>query len=245
VVASERAARDIVARRTGARQEAGRQQRRTVTLEEIYQRMQSGEEKELNLILKADVQGSIDPIVKSLNDLGSEDLKVRILHRGTGNITESDIMLAVASSAIVVGFQVGVDAAAHRLAEAEGVDVRVYDIIYRVIEDIDKALKGLLEPTFEDVVIGHAEVRQVFRIPRRGQIAGSYVLDGQVARNALARVRRNGSEVYTGKVSSLKRFTEDVREVAAGFECGIGLEGFDDFQEGDIIEFYRREQASV
>ncbi len=244
VVESERAAREIVSEREGARRETGQKPRRTVSLEDIYQRMQAGEVKELNLVLKADVQGSIDPIVKSLQELGSEDLKVRILRQGTGNISESDIMLAVASSAIVVGFQVGIDAAAQRLADADGVDVRLYDIIYKLIDDIDKALKGLLEPTYQDVVTGHAQVRAIFKIPRKGNIAGSYVLDGQVTRNALARIRRNGDYIYEGKVNSLKRFTEDVREVGTGYECGIGLEGFNDFQEGDIIEFYKKEQVS-
>ncbi|GAB4528511.1 MAG: hypothetical protein Kow0063_04810 [Anaerolineae bacterium] len=241
VVESEKVAREMVSQRTGARMDAGRQQRRAVSLEDIFQRMQSGEVKELNLVLKADVQGSIDPIVKSLEDLGDEDLKVRILRKGTGNISESDVMLAIASSAILVGFQVEIDAAAQRLAEAEGVSVRIYDVIYRLIDDIDKALKGLLEPTYQDVVIGHAEVRAVFKIPRRGRIAGSYVLDGQVRRNALARIRRNGDAIFDGKVASLKRFTEDVREVDAGYECGIALEGFEDFKEGDIIEFYTKE----
>jgi translation initiation factor IF-2 len=245
VVDSERIARDIIGNRASARLEVGKQQqRRTITLEEIYQRMQSGEVKELNLILKADVQGSIDPVVRSLKDLGDEGLKVRILRQGTGNISESDIMLAVASSAIVVGFQVEIDSAAQRLADAEGVDVRQYDIIYKLIDDIDKALKGLLEPTYQDVVIGHAEVRAIFRIPRKGNIAGSYVLDGRVTRNGLARVRRNGDEIYNSKVSSLKRFTEDVREVDAGYECGIGVEGFNNFQEGDIIEVYAKEQVT-
>lgn len=244
VVESERAAREIAGQRAGARREAGQKPRRIISLEDIYQRMQSGEVKELNLVLKADVQGSIDPIVKSLQELGNEDLKVRVLRQGTGNISESDIMLAVASSAIVVGFQVGIDAAAQRLADAESVDVRLYDIIYKLIDDIDKALKGLLEPTYQDVVMGHAQVRAVFRIPRKGNIAGSYVLDGQVMRNALARIRRNGDNIYDGKVNSLRRFTEDVREVGTGYECGIGLEGFDDFHEGDIIEFYTKEQVS-
>jgi len=244
VVESERAARELVSKRASERSEAGQQPRRAVTLDDIFQRMKAGEVKELNLVLKADVQGSIEPIVKSLEELGDKDLKVRILRQGTGNISESDITLAIASSAIVVGFQVGVDAAAQRLAEAEGVDVRLYDVIYRLIEDIDKALKGLLEPTYQDVVIGHAEVRAIFKIPGKGNVAGSYVLDGQVRRNALARIRRNGDEVYEGRVASLKRFTEDVREVAAGYECGIGLEDFDEFQKGDIIEFYVKEQVS-
>ena len=245
VAESERVARGIVSQREGTRLEAGKQQRPTITLEDIFLRMQAGEVKELNLILKADVQGSIDPIVKSLEDLGDEELKVRILHQGTGNISESDIMLAVASSAIVVGFQVEIDSAAQRLAETDGVDVRRYAIIYKLIDDINRALKGLLEPTYEDLVIGHAEVRAVFRIPRRGKIAGSFVLDGQVTRNALARVRRNGDEIYDGKISSLKRFTEDVREVSAGYECGIGVEGFADFKEGDIIEVYTKELVQV
>jgi translation initiation factor IF-2 len=153
-------------------------------------------------------------------------------------------MLAIASSAIIVGFHVEIDAAAQRLADTEGVSVRLYDVIYRLIDDIDKALKGLLEPTYEDVVIGHAEVRAIFRIPRRGHIAGSYVTDGQIKRNALARVRRNGDEIYDGKISSLRRFTEDVREVEAGYECGIGLEGFEDFEEGDVIETYAQELVS-
>jgi len=241
VVESEREARSIVDQRADERLESGKQQRRTISLEDIFERMRLGEVKELNLVLKADVQGSIDPIVKSLKSLGDEDLKVRVLRQGTGNISESDIMLAIASSAIIVGFQVDIDAAAKRLADVEGISVRIYDIIYRLIDDIDKALKGLLEPTYEDVVIGRAEVRAVFRIPRRGRIAGSYVRDGNVKRNALARVRRHGDEVYTGKISSLKRFTEDVREVDAGFECGIGLEGFEDLQEGDVIEIYTKE----
>jgi len=243
VVKSERAARDIVNQRAEARREAGQQRgpRRPITLDEIYERMQAGEVKELNLILKADAQGSIEPIVKSLEELGDADLKARILRRGTGNISESDIMLAVASSAIVIGFQVEIDAAAQRMADSEGVDVRLYDIIYKVIDDIDKALKGLLEPTYKDVVIGHAEVRAIFRIPRRGNIAGSYVIDGHVTRNALARIQRNDKQIYEGKLSSLRRFTDDVQEVATGYECGIGLDGFNDFQEGDVIEFYTKE----
>jgi len=244
VAESERVAREIVNKRAGARREAGETVRRVITLDDLYQRMQAGEVKELNLILKADVQGSIEPIVKSLEELGDKDLKVRVLRQGTGNISESDIMLAIASSAIVVGFQVDIDTAAQRLADVDGVDVRRYDIIYKLIDDLDKALKGLLEPTYQDVIIGHAEVRAVFRISRKGNVAGSYVLDGQVTRNALARVRRNGNEIYAGKVASLKRFTEDVREVAAGYECGISLENFEDFQQGDIIECYTKERVS-
>jgi translation initiation factor IF-2 len=244
VVPNEHAARDLVNARLTAQRKAGQQSRRSVSLDDIFQRMQSGETKELNLILKADVQGSIEPIVKSLSDLGDQDLKVRILRQGTGHIAESDVTLAVASSAIVIGFNVETDAAAQRIAEAEGVDIRLYNIIYRLIDDVDKALKGLLEPTYQDVVLGHAEVRAVFKIPRKGNIAGSYVLDGHITRNALAHLVRNGTAIYNGKVASLRRFTEDVAEVAAGYECGIGLEGFDDYQSGDIVECYKKERVS-
>jgi translation initiation factor IF-2 len=244
VVESEQVARNIVDRRLTAEREAGKQQRRAVSLDDIFLRMQSGEIKELNLVLKADVQGSIEPIVKSLFQLGTNDLKVRVLRQGTGNISESDLMLAVASSAIVIGFSVDVDAAAQRIAEAEGVDIRRYDIIYRLIEDVDKALKGLLEPVYRDVVVGHAEVRTVFRIPRKGSIAGSYVLDGQITRGGLAHLVRKGGQIYDGKIASLRRFTEDVAEVKAGYECGIGLEGYDDYQAGDMIECYDKERVS-
>ena len=243
VVESEQAARGLVSARVEAAREAAKVAPRTITLDEIFQRMQAGETKELRLVLKADVQGSIEPIVKSLASLGSDALNVNILHHGTGNISESDVMLAVASSAIVIGFNVESDSAAQRLAEVQAVDVRHYDIIYRLIEDIDKALQGLLEPTYRDAVVGQAEVRAIFRIPRKGSIAGSYVLNGQITRNALAHVLHGGEQIYEGKIASLKRFTEDVQEVASGYECGIGLEKFNDFQEGDIIECYEKERV--
>jgi translation initiation factor IF-2 len=190
------------------------------------------------------VQGSLEPIENSLHRLGDEELRVKIIHDGTGNISESDIMLAVASQAIVIGFNVEVDPAARRMAEAEGVDVRLYDIIYKLVDNIEKALKGLLEPVYADVVIGHAKVRAIFRIPQGGKVAGVYVTDGRIIRNALARISRDSELVYEGQVGSLKRFTEDVKEVNTGFECGVGLENFNDFVEGDIIEFYRKERVS-
>lgn len=242
VVESERVARDLIAVRVEATREAAKVAPRTITLDDIFQRMQAGAIKELNLVLKADVQGSLEPIAKSLADLGSDKLKVNILHQGTGNISESAVMLAVASSAIVIGFNVEIDSAAQRLAEVEAVDVRRYHVIYRLIDDIDKALQGLLEPTYRDVVTGQAEVKAIFKIPRRGSIAGSYVLDGQITRNGLAHLLRGEEQIYEGKIASLKRFTEDVQEVASGYECGIRLEGFNDFQEGDIIECYQKER---
>jgi translation initiation factor IF-2 len=244
VVGDERTARMIASRRAAERQEAAAQPREIFTLDDLYEQFQAGQVKELNLIVKADVQGSIEPIVTSLQKLGDESLQVNILHQATGHITESDIMLAVASRAIVIGFNVTVDSAARRMAESEGVDVRVYDIIYRLIDDVDKALKGLLEPVYEDVVTGHAEVRAVFRVPHMGKVAGVYVVDGEITRNSLVKVNRGGEVIYDGRVSSLKRFTEDVKEVKAGFECGLGLTNFGDFEEGDIIEAYRKERVS-
>ncbi len=243
VVANERTARTMTAKRAEKKQQVDRQPAKVLSLDDLYDQIQAGKVKELNLILKADVQGSLEPIENSLDRLGDESLRVKIIHAGTGNVTESDIMLAVASQAIVIGFSVEVDPAARRMAEAEGVDIRLYNIIYQLVDDIDKALKGLLEPVYADVVIGHAEVRAIFRIPQRGKIAGVYVTDGQVTRNALARVSRNGEVVYDGQVSSLKRFTEDVKEVNTGFECGVGLENFNEFVEGDTIEFYRKERV--
>jgi translation initiation factor IF-2 len=214
-----------------------------ISLDEIFSRFQAGEAQELNLVLKADVQGSLEPIVNSLKRLGSEEQEVKILHEGIGRITESDIMLASASDAIVIGFNVDVDEAARREAAQEGVDVRLYNIIYKLIEDVDKALRGMLEPVYEKVVSGHAEVRAVFRIRRRGNVAGCYITDGVVVRNSWARVQRDGEELFDGPVDSLKRFQEDVSEVRTGFECGISVSGFDDFEEGDILEFYREERV--
>jgi translation initiation factor IF-2 len=236
-MATERAERERMAESQPTRP-------RALSLEEIFSQFQAGQAAELNLILKADVQGSLEPIVNSLSRLGDEDLKVRILHEGIGSISESDVMLASASQAIIIGFHVAVDEAASRRAVREGVDIRLYTIIYNLIDDVDRALRGLLEPEYEQVVIGHAEVRAVFRIRRRGNIAGCYVTDGEVTRSSAVRVLRQGEELFDGQLDSLKRFQDDVTEVKAGFECGIGVAGFDDFEEGDVLEFYVEERAS-
>jgi translation initiation factor IF-2 len=245
VVSSEREARAIAEDRAERVRlaDTGPKRPRSMSLEDIFSQFQAGQAAELNLILKADVQGSLEPIANSLTKLGDEDLKVRLLHQGIGSISESDVMLASASDATIIGFQVGVDEAARRLAVQDGVEIRQYDIIYRLIEDIDKALRGMLEPVYEKVVIGHAEVRAVFRIRRHGNVAGCYVMDGEVTRNAWARLVREGEEIFDGQIDSLKRFQEDVSEVRAGFECGISIAGFDDYQEGDILEFYREERV--
>ena len=246
VVESERKGRNLAEERAEEDAIKGSQAdaQRPMTLEEFFSQHQQNGDQTLNLIIKADVQGSLEPIVNSVKDLGDEKLKVKVLLEGTGGITESDINLAVASGAIVVGFSVAVDSAAQRVAEAEGVDVRVYKVIYQLIDDINKALQGLLEPEYADKAIGRAEVRAIFRIPRRGSIAGSFILDGRITRNALARVLRNGKVVHDSKISSLKRFTEDVREVATGYECGIGVEGFNNFETGDVIEAYIKERVN-
>jgi len=241
VAISERAAREEAEKRVLAAQEGASGPTEALTLEGIFAQAQAGSVQSLNLVLKADVQGSIEPIKNSLDKLEIGGLRAKFVHEGVGKISESDITLAVASKAVVVGFNVAVDPSAQRLAETEHVDVRTYDIIYRLIEDVQAALSGMLEPEYEDVVKGRALVRQIFRVRRQGAIAGSQVQEGTALRNAKARVLRGDEVVFDGAVASLKRFTEDVREVRTGMECGIGIEGFEDYEEGDIIEFYNRE----
>ena len=245
VMDSEQTARQAAASRRESDREQAAQQvvHRPVSLDDVFAQMQAGKVKELNIVLKADAQGSLEPITQSLGKIEYENLKVKFISVGTGNVSESDISLAVASDAIVIAFSVDVDSAARRMADMENVDVRYYDIIYKLIEDVDKALRGMLEPVYEDVVVGRAEVRVLFRIPRKGTIAGVQVLDGKAQRSATVRVRRGSEVVHQGKVASLKRFTEDVTEVNSGFECGVGLEGFNDLVEGDVLEFFKKERV--
>ena len=241
VVDTARAARDLAEERAGQAQEPGTRASHPMSLDEIYAQAQAAGVQTLNLIVKTDVQGSLEPIKSSLDKLDVGGLQVKFIHQGVGPVAESDVMLAVASQAVVVGFNVGVDVAAQRVADVEGVDVRTYDIIYRLIEDVQLALTGLLEPEYADVIQGTAIVRQVFNISRVGTIAGSQVSNGKALRNAMARVKRGDQVLHDAQVSSLKRYTEDVREVAAGMECGIGVAGFSDYLENDVIEFYTRE----
>jgi translation initiation factor IF-2 len=245
VVESEREARSLVEKRRLAKNQASTEQKTTVSLEQLFERFQAGEVRELRLIIKADVQGSLEPIVSSLNDMNQHDIKINILHAETGNISENDVMLASASDAIVIGFNVQADAAARRLADSEGVDIRLYDIIYRLTEDLEKALKGMLEPEEKETVLGHAEVRAVFHISKIGNIAGCIVSDGEIRRNAKMRVLRKGDILYEGPISSLKHLQDDVREVRTGHECGIGLKGFNDFEPGDVLECYTVEKVPV
>ena len=209
-----------------------------MSLDDLFSQIQEGNLKELNLIVKADVQGSVEAVKQSLLKLSNEEVVVKCIHGGVGAINESDVMLASASSAIIIGFNVRPDVTAKATAEREGVDVRLYKVIYQAIEDIEAAMKGMLDPVFEEKIIGHAEVRQIFKASAVGNIAGSYVLDGVFQRGAKIRITREGEQIYEGALASLKRFKDDVKEVKAGFECGLVFEGFDQMQELDVVEAY-------
>jgi translation initiation factor IF-2 len=242
-VADERIARSLTdAARAEAASTAGTNQK--ATLEDLFQQFKEGQAKELRIILKADVSGSLGAITHALEQIQSDEVRISILHEGTGDITDNDILLASASNAIVVGFSTKLDPQARRTAEAEKVDVRLYDIIYKLTDDIDAALKGLLEPEIVEVLEGRAEVRKVFRVGKGTVVAGSFVTDGRMVRNAGARVYRGGKVVTTDRVESLRRFKDDVREVAQGYECGIGLGGFHDLAEGDVIEAFTQQAVS-
>ena len=237
VVASEKEARAKIQEQMDA--QANKQATSSkITLEQLFEKVQAGEIKELPIILKADVQGSLEPIVNSLKELGQGDIKINILHAETGNISESDVMLAAASKAIVLGFNVDADGAARNLADQQNVSIRLYEIIYRMIEDIDKALKGMLEPEVKEIPVGQAQVRAIFKINKVGTIAGCRVTQGEVRRNTRIRVMRNGTKVFEGEVSSLKHEKDDVKEVRQGFDCGVSLKNFNDLMEGDILEAF-------
>jgi translation initiation factor IF-2 len=214
-----------------------------VSLDTLY--MQEGNVKELNIVLKCDVQGSAEALKNALSKIGEENLKVRLIHEGIGNINETDVHLASASGAVIIGFNVKADGAAQRLAQKEGVDIRYYNIIYKLIDDIQAALIGMLEPTYREVVEGHAEIQQTFKAGKNTVIAGCRVLDGRIIRSAQARLLRHNTKVYDGKVASLRRGRDDVREVASGYECGIVLEDFNDFEVGDIIETFAQERVKA
>ena len=245
VTKNDRAARTLAAERQNqAALNTGDTSHLPMTLEDMFARVEGGEAETLNIILRADAQGSLAPIVHSLEQLENDEVKVKIMQSAVGDITESDVMLAEASQAIIIGFGVNIDKAALVRAEQSGVEIRHYQIIYNLIEDVERALTGMLDPIFEEVVTGHAEVRQMFRVRRGGLIAGCMVLDGVVRRNSQARLLRNDATVITTTIENLKRFTEDVTEVRAGYECGINLAGVNtDLQEGDIIEVFEKQQV--
>ena len=237
VVANEKKAKDMVRERLRQRH-LDKSSGAIHSLEEISSHLESGKLKELNLVIKTDVQGSIDAVRNSLERLTTEQSKIKIIRIAAGSVTESDVLLAIASGGIIVGFNTRIEPSAAKFAEQEGVDVRFYNIIYKLIEDFEKAIAGLLEPEKQEVIEGHAEVRAVFSVGRRNKIAGLYVTDGKITRNSLIRVTRDGEIMADGKIASLKRFKDDVREVLTGYECGIGVENFTDFNEGDLVESY-------
>ncbi|HPL63625.1 MAG TPA: translation initiation factor IF-2 [Syntrophales bacterium] len=241
-VEDERKARTISEYWMRKEREKGAAATSKITLEQLYDRIREGA-KELNVILKADVQGSIEALSEALNKLSTEDVKLKIIHSSTGAITETDVLLASASDAVIIGFRVRPDTRVSEIAKDELVDIKLYDIIYNAINDVKAAMEGLLEPVFREVYLGRAEVRETFKVPKVGTIAGSYVTDGKIARDARAKLVREGVSIYDGKILSLKRFKDDAKEVAAGFECGIGIENFNDIKQGDVIEAYSQEKV--
>jgi len=237
VTATEREARALAQKR---QEEKRLTATKPLSLSNLFAQIRDGGVKELNIILKTDAQGSIEPIKTSLERLNTEEVQVNILHSDSGSITEGDVLLALASKGIILGFNTRPEPGAIQLADSEGVDIRHYEVIYNLVDDVEKAMKGMLEPTYIEVVEGHAEVRAIFPA-RGGKVAGVYVTDGQITRGALARIMRQDETIFESSISSLRRFKDDVKEVASGFECGVGIEGYSDLEVGDIIELYRRE----
>ena len=242
VVAGEHQAKTLIEKR---RSEVGRgaSLSKAVRLGNVLEQVTAGRVKELNVVLKADVQGSIEPLRNSLEQLGTEEVKVRIIHSGSGNITESDVMLAIASKGLILGFNAEAEPGARQLAEREGVSIRHYSVIYNLVDDVNKALKGMLAPSYVEVVEGRAEVRVIFSSSKTQKVAGTYITEGKVVRGASARVRRGSEVVHESSVSSLRRFKDDVREVAAGYECGVCIKDFGEFEVGDVLEIFRIEEV--
>jgi translation initiation factor IF-2 len=237
-VESERVAKEIVDHRIGEQRQVPTQIEAARSLEELFAEAEGGGVKELHLVVKADVHGSVEALRDALLKLSTDAVKVNVIHSGVGAVTETDVMLAKASSAIVIAFHVRPDPAARRAAEGQGVEIRTYRVIYEATEDVEKAMTGLLPPTLTEQFLGRAEVRRTFNVPRVGTIAGCYVSEGLIRRNASARLLRDGVQVYEGRIGSLKRFKDDAREVNSGFECGIGIEGYNDVKVGDVIEAF-------
>jgi translation initiation factor IF-2 len=241
VVESERVAKQIIDHREES-ERGPAAARPKLSLEEFFARAEGGGTKELNIVLKADVHGTCEAVRDALEKLSTPEVKLNVLSAGVGGISESDVLFAQASEAIVIGFHVRPDPVARKTAEAGGVDIRMYQVIMRVTDEIRDAMAGLLPPTLEEKVLGRAEVRETFTIPKLGTIAGSFVTEGKVRRNAQCRLIRDGVQIYEGRVGSLKRFKDDAREVQTGFECGIGVEGYNDIKNGDVIEVFEFEE---
>ena len=243
VVDSEREARMLLEKRKGTQQEFATPAK-TLSLSDLSSQISTGAVRELNIVLKTDVQGSIEPIKDSLEQLADQKIRVRVIHSGSGSITESDVLLALASKGVIIGFNSRPEPGAQRLADLERISIRYYSVIYELINDVDKALKGMLEPTLTEVIEAQAEVLAVFDSEKKGKVAGVSVREGKVRRDALTRVLRQGEPIHESRVSSLRRFKEDVKEVSAGLECGVRIENFVDFQVGDVIQFYRQEKVT-
>jgi translation initiation factor IF-2 len=242
VAETDRTAREIVTERAEILKKKS-QERKKVSLEDLFSLYKQGEAKSLNLVLKADVQGSLEPILGELEELGKGEITINVLYAETGNVGENDVMLASASKAIILGFNVQAEVAARRLADSEGVDIRLYEIIYRLTEDIEKALKGMLAPEFVEKILGKAQVLKVIPISKIGKIAGCRVTEGELRRNGKIRMKRGSDIVFEGELSSLKHEKDDVREIRSGFECGVGLKNFHDIEAGDILECYVLEKS--
>ena len=241
-VSDERLARELVEQRKHDAKEEEFKQFHKVTLDNLFASINEGEVKELDIIVKADVQGSVEAVRQSLEKLSNDEVHVKVIHGGVGAVSESDVMLANASNAMIVGFNVRPEPVATQRAERDGIDMRMYRVIYDCIEEIEAAIKGMLAPKYREVQLGRAEVRNVFKLSSAGTIAGSYVLDGKITRNAQIRVVRDGVVITEDAIASLKRFKDDVKEVAQGYECGVGLEKFNDIKEGDVLEAFIMEE---
>ena len=242
-ITDERVAKHLVEKRRFQQREKHLNTNTRVSLEDLFNQIKEGKVKELNIIVKADVQGSVEAVKQSLEKLSNEEVRVNIIHGAVGAVTESDVTLALVSNAIIIGFNVRPAANVTDVAKESGVDLRLYRIIYDAIEDIQSAMKGMLDPTYKEVVLGHVEIRQIFKASGIGTIGGGYVTDGKIIRSSDIRLIRDGIVVYEGNLASLKRFKDDVREVLQGFECGLSIEKFNDIKEGDVVESYSMEEV--
>jgi translation initiation factor IF-2 len=236
VMDDEREAKNIAAKRMQLQREQGVRTQKHITLDEIGRRLALGDFKELNIIIKGDVDGSIEALSDSLQKLSTDQIAVNIIHKSVGQISESDVMLAAASDAVIIGFQVRPSVNARKLAEKEQIDIRLYSVIYNAIEELEKAMEGMLSPDIEEKVVCNIEIRETFKISKIGTIAGCYVLDGKINRNTKIRLIRDGIVVYSGELATLKRFKDDVKEVSAGYECGLSINNYNDIKVGDIVE---------
>ena len=244
-VDDERKAREVVEARKFKEKQERQKKATAISLDNLFEQIEAGKMKDLNIIVKADVQGSVEAVRQSLERISNDEVRVNIIHGAVGAVTESDVMLASASNAIIVGFNVRPTGGASAAAEDADVDIRLYRVIYDAIEDIEKAMKGMLAPTFREAVTGHVEIRTTFKVSGIGTIGGGYVQDGKIQRSSQVRVVRDGIVIHEGELGSLRRFKDDVKEVAAGYECGLSIDKFNDIKDGDIIEAYVMEQVEV